>query len=92
MRNAGRTRLALEGYQLWSWPYGYTFPAGTALAPGESLRVHLGHGRSSRLDHYWGLRVPALGNRGDGVALRSSSNVSVACRTWGTAKRCRTTD
>jgi endonuclease YncB( thermonuclease family) len=90
--NTSRTRVGLEGYQLWSWPYGYTFPPGTSLRPSESLRVRLGTGRTTPLMHYWGLRLPALGNGGDSVALRSSVNVTVACRYWGSTRGCRTSD
>jgi len=92
IRNHSRASAVLEGHQLWSWPYGYTFPPGTVLAAGESLRVRLDRGRSSRLTHYWGLGVPALGNAGDGVVLRSLGNVAVTCHSWGVAKGCRTSD
>jgi endonuclease YncB( thermonuclease family) len=92
VRNTSRTRVALEGHQLWSWPYGYTFPSSTVLGPGESLRVRIGTGPVSRLRHAWGLRGPVLANRGDSVALRSLTGVPVACRSWGTAVGCRTGD
>ncbi len=90
--NRSPAPAVLEGYQLWSWPYGYTFPPGSWLRAGESLRVSLGSGRPSRLAHHWRLGVPALGNAGDSVALRSSSNVLVACRAWGSMRSCRTSD
>ncbi len=92
VRNTSSRAVVLEGYQLWSWPYGYTFPPGTFLRPSESLRVRLDVGRTTRLTHYWGLRLPALGNGGDSVALRSSVNVTVACQYWGSTRGCRTND
>jgi len=92
VRNTSRAPAALEGHQLWSWPYGYTFPPGTVLAPGQSLQVRLGRGTRSGATHYWGLAAPALGNGGDSVALRTLGNVTVACRSWGTVTGCRTSD
>jgi endonuclease YncB( thermonuclease family) len=92
VRNTSRTTASLEGYELWSWPYGYTFPLDTVLAPGQALTVRLGRGARTTSTHFWGLAAPALGNGGDAVALRSLGNVTVACRVWGTVTRCRTSD
>jgi hypothetical protein len=43
----------------------YTFPAGTALAPGATLTVHVGAGADSAQDLHWGLPAPIFENAGD---------------------------
>lgn len=48
----------------------FTFPAGTRLAPGQTLTVHSGPGRRSGNDFYWGLSAMTFENsttgNGDG--------------------------
>ena len=47
-----------------------TFPAGVTIAPGDSIRLHVGDGdgRDGR-SFFWGLPRPAFENRGDGGYL-----------------------
>ncbi|WP_430788950.1 lamin tail domain-containing protein [Actinoplanes sp. G11-F43] len=40
----------------------YTFPAGTVVAPGGDLYVHVGTGRDTATRKYWGLTQPILSN------------------------------
>jgi endonuclease YncB( thermonuclease family) len=92
LRNNHTARIHLESYQIWNWPNGYTFGAGSYLDPGEAMRLYLGKGTSTRTKRYWGLSSPYLTNSGDNVALRTLTNVVVACKTWGDNTRCRVTD
>ncbi len=92
IKNISTARIDLEGYQLWSWPYGHVFTPNSRIYPGETMRVYVGKGSSTRLRKYWGLSAAVLGNGGDSVAIRSLTNVVAACRTWGTTRSCRVTD
>jgi endonuclease YncB( thermonuclease family) len=54
----------------------YRFPSGTTVAPGATLTLHVGHGRNTRTDRFWGLGVSIFDNvthdataRGDGGYL-----------------------
>lgn len=61
------------------------FPAGTVLAPGETLYVHVGQGTASRLHHYLGRDSSILPNGGSGgrAILRTHESVRVTCSAWG---------
>jgi micrococcal nuclease len=47
----------------------FTFPRGTVLRPGQSLRVMVGRGRRHGRVFHWGLNRPAFENSGDGAYL-----------------------
>jgi len=92
LKNTSSARIQLESYQVWNWPFGYVFGAGSYLDPGEALRLYLGKGTSTRTKRYWGLDQAYLSNSGDNVALRTLTNIVIACKTWGSNTTCRTTD
>jgi endonuclease YncB( thermonuclease family) len=48
----------------------FTFPAGTTVAPGATVTLHVGSGTNSAGDFYWGLRTPIFENV-DGRAGRN---------------------
>jgi endonuclease YncB( thermonuclease family) len=43
----------------------FTFPAGTAVAPGATVTLHVGAGASGGSDFFWGLKATAFENAGD---------------------------
>jgi endonuclease YncB( thermonuclease family) len=43
----------------------FTFPAGTTVAPGATVTVHVGAGTAQGGDLFWGLRTTAFENGGD---------------------------
>jgi endonuclease YncB( thermonuclease family) len=47
----------------------FTFPAGSAVAPGATVTVHVASGTSSGSELYWGLRTTVFENAGDGRDL-----------------------
>lgn len=53
---------AYRGYKA----HGYTFPAGTVVAPGDRLRLKVGRGNDSGGVLYWGLDIPIFANVTDG--------------------------
>ncbi len=66
--NLGANPVDLSGWWVRDAAYrgykghGYTFPAGTVVAPGESVRLKVGHGSDSSGLLYWGLDVPIFAN------------------------------
>lgn len=92
IKNVSTVSVNLEGYQLWSRPYGHIFRGRTWLGAGETMRVYVGKGSATRLVKYWGLGAPVLGNTGDSVAIRSLTNILAACQRWGSTTSCRITD
>jgi endonuclease YncB( thermonuclease family) len=80
--NAGNVPLPLDGWWVRDNAYrgykahGYTFPAGTVVPAGRSIRVHPGVGTNTATDHFWGLAesvfenvTGAPTNMGDGAWL-----------------------
>ena len=68
-RSAGET-LHLGGW--WVREAGqrrFTFPPGTDVAPGTTATLHVGPGRRSGNEFFWGLAVPVFENPGDGRDL-----------------------
>lgn len=47
----------------------YTFPAHTAVAPGATVTLHVGHGRNHGADLFWGLGTTVFENAGDAREL-----------------------
>ena len=43
----------------------FTFPAGTRVAPGDTVTVHVGSGQSTARDFFWGLNITIFENSGD---------------------------
>ena len=42
--------------------HGYVFPAGAQVAPGEQVRLRIGHGTDGDGTYYWGLDIPIFAN------------------------------
>ncbi len=75
----------LQGYQLVKFPYAYDFGPGSVLQPGETVRVYVGSGPSSRLVRYWGKPSGIFNNGGGKVTLENFRGTRLDCRAWGTA-------
>jgi endonuclease YncB( thermonuclease family) len=43
----------------------FTFPAGTRVAPGDTVTVHVGSGQNTVRDFFWGLNITIFENGGD---------------------------
>jgi endonuclease YncB( thermonuclease family) len=89
VRNTGGTTLDLETYVLKTSPYSYSFPQGTILAPGQTIRVHT-EGDSeadTASDRYWGMTGQILNNSGDKATLSTYNDVQIACTAYG-SKSC----
>lgn len=68
LTNLGANPVDLSGWWVRDAAYrgekahGYTFPAGTVVAPGDRLRLKIGHGSDGDGLLYWGLDVPIFAN------------------------------
>jgi endonuclease YncB( thermonuclease family) len=69
-------------------PYVYELPPKHRLKPGETLTIHAGKGKDSRLQRYIGSSKPILNNAGDRVLVRTYDAIVVACEDWGSGRRC----
>jgi hypothetical protein len=89
VRNNGGIPLDLENYQLRSKPYGYAFPQGTVLHPGEALRIYTQGDPASdtQYEKHWGMTGPILNNGGDTAAVMTYTDITLACTAWG-SKSC----
>lgn len=73
--NLGGTPLDLSGWWVRDAAYrgykahGYTFPAGTVVAPGDRVRLKIGHGSDGGGVLYWGLSIPIFANVTGGKAF-----------------------
>jgi endonuclease YncB( thermonuclease family) len=88
LTNVGNARISLDGYQLRNIFVFHEFRFGTYLDAGETLRVTVGSGTSSRLQQYWGQPGPILANGGDRVDVVSFDERFVDCVDWGTGRSC----
>ncbi len=96
LRNRSATEtLSLEGWRLRDTALRqYTFPADTAVPPGQTLTVHVGAGTDSGLTRYWGLaapifeNVPADRSLGDGAYLFDPDGDLRASFTYPCARLC----
>jgi endonuclease YncB( thermonuclease family) len=71
IQNQGTTAVSLAHWWVRdSMLRRFTFPAGTVLAPGRTVTVHVGHGADTAESFFWGLGDPAFENaNGDGRDL-----------------------
>jgi hypothetical protein len=85
VRNASSSAVDIEGYVVENPPYIYSFGAGTILAPGERLRlVVIGSpADDSPLVKHWGKSRYILDDAGDVVRLRTQTNITIDCFSWG---------
>jgi endonuclease YncB( thermonuclease family) len=66
--NVGVNPLDLSGWWVRDAAYrgyrahGYTFPAGTVVAPGDRVRLKIGHGTNGDGVLHWGLDIPIFAN------------------------------
>ena len=81
--------LNLEAYDLRTHPYGYAFPRGAELAPGETMRVFTqgDPAEDTALEKHWGMTKQILDNSGDVASLSTYTDVRIACTSYG-AKSC----
>ena len=81
--NKGRSPILLDEYYLRRSLSTFSFVPGTVLKPGATIRVHVGKGKPTAKDQYWGLPGPLFSVRGDVVDLRSVQDVVVSRKAWG---------
>ncbi len=89
LRNNAAWAIDLENYQLKSPPYGYEFPPGSILQPGETMRISTqgDPDQDTQFDKFWGMTSQILNNGGDVVKLVSYTDVRLGCTAWG-SKSC----
>jgi len=72
-RNAGDRTIDISGWVVSDEAdHRYAFPAGTELAPGETLTLHTGRGTDGDGDYYWNADAPVWNNAGDTVFVRDA--------------------
>jgi micrococcal nuclease len=73
LRNRGDDPLDLSGWQITDEAgKTYTFPDGTTLAGGATLRVHSGSGTDDGTDYYWNRSGAVWNNGGDTVRISNA--------------------
>ncbi|MDQ1741635.1 MAG: competence protein ComEC, partial [Pseudonocardiales bacterium] len=89
IKNNSGAAIDLEGYQLKSRPFGYSFPPGSVLAPGETMRIDTegDPADDTPLEKHWGMTGKILYNGGGTASLGSYTDVTLACTAWG-SKSC----
>ena len=89
LRNNAGWAIDLEDYLLKSKPYSYSFPPGSILQPGETMRVSTqgDPANNTQFDKFWGMTSQILNNGGDSVTLISYTDVRLGCTAWG-SKSC----
>ena len=87
--NTGGSTFDLEPYVLKSPPFSYTFPAGTLLGPGQTMRVHTGGDPAddTATERYWGMTGPILDNGGEIATPSTYNDIQLACTAFG-SKSC----
>jgi hypothetical protein len=81
--NTGSSTHSLAGWTVRDRTgYKYTFPSGTSLRAGSSVKVHTGHGHDSSTNRYWNRSWYVWNNTGDGATLRTSSGTTSDTCSW----------
>jgi hypothetical protein len=85
VKNVAGKALNLEGYRLTTGSYGYPFPAGTILHPGDVLRVDVkgDPAEDQPLRKSWGLGRLIMANGGGSARVSTYNDIVIACRAWG---------
>lgn len=85
VKNVIGKAINLEGYRLAVGAYGYPFPAGTILRPGDVLRVDVqgDPADDQPLHKHWGLDRFILKNGGGAARVSTYNDIVLACRAWG---------
>ena len=83
--NRSSSPVDLEGYVVENPPYLYSFGPSTVLGPGERLRlVVMGSpANDTALVKYWGKSKYILDDAGDHVRVRTQTNITLDCYSWG---------
>ena len=89
IKNTATWPLDLENYLLQSKPYGYAFPPGSILNPGETMRVFTQGDPSedTPYEKHWGMTGQILNNGGDTASMLTYNDITLACTAWG-SKSC----
>jgi micrococcal nuclease len=83
LRNRGDDPLDLSGWQITDAAgKTYTFPDGTTLAGGATLRVHSGSGSDDGTDYYWNRSGAVWNNDGDTLRLTDTDGELVVSLTY----------
>jgi micrococcal nuclease len=83
IRNRGDEPLDLSGWQITDeTDKTYTFPDGTMLATGATLRVHSGTGSDDGTDYYWNRSGAVWNNDGDTLRLSDADGGLVVRLTY----------
>ncbi len=80
--NLSNGSIDLYDHFLRNGIYTYLFDAPTVLQKGQYLRLHVGTGRDTTLERYWGKDHPILNNDADTVELLGLDGTPVAEHTW----------
>jgi endonuclease YncB( thermonuclease family) len=85
VRNVSGGPVDLEGYRLQTTFHGYAFPAGSAIGPGEELRLETqgDPADDTRLLKHWGFDTTILRDNGDAVEVVTYTDIRIACAAWG---------
>jgi endonuclease YncB( thermonuclease family) len=85
LTNTGDSTLDLEPLVLAKAPFSYAFAAGTALGPGQTLRVHTrgDPAQDTASDLHWGMSRPILRDDGDVATLSTYNDIPIACTAYG---------
>jgi endonuclease YncB( thermonuclease family) len=85
LTNVSAAPVDLGGHVLKSPPQSYHFGPGSVLSPGGSMRIQIvgDPGDDTALDKRWGFAKPILRDAGDVVALRTYTDIAIACTAWG---------
>lgn len=85
IKNTSNVTIDLQSYVLHSLPIGsssYNFSSSSKLYAGETMRVYIGSGSSSRLIKYWGNSTSILTNEKDEVWLDTYDSIKIASYAW----------
>ena len=85
IKNISRSDVDLEMYLLHSLPVGsatFNFDDNSVIHPGETMRVYIGKGSSSRLKKYWGNSKSILANSKDSVWIDTYNSIEIVRYSW----------
>ncbi len=85
IKNIASMDVDLEMYLLHSLPVGsdtYNFDDNSIIHPGETMRVYIGKGTSSRLEKYWGNSTSILANSQDSVWIDTYNSIEITRYSW----------
>jgi endonuclease YncB( thermonuclease family) len=85
VKNVSASPVDLEGYRLASRDYGYAFPPGTLLQPGDTLQVNVrGNPQDdTALLRHWGLTTTIFPNSGGSARVSTFDDIVLGCDAWG---------